>query len=306
MTGEVFYWLFNMSITAALTGAVVLLLRLIKKIPRRVCAFLWLIPFIRMWIPLGIGGRFGLMSLLSRISTKTVTVLSVGETVDFTTTNLVMAANSYYPITYKVSLLDTVFDVCGAVWLTVASALALTFAIIYCISIRELRTALPLRDDIYVSDKIQSPAVYGIFRPRIILPESYRERDLTYILTHERAHIARGDNLWRLLAFMTDALHWFNPFAWLFLRCFLSDLELACDERVLARCDGDARREYASALLECSVSRGGNAFVSSFGGAGIRVRIENILSYRKMSAFAAVCFSALIAVIAYILLTNAS
>ena len=64
MLREVFYWLFNMSVAGALSGAVVLLLRLVKKIPRRVIAVLWAIPFLRLWVPVGIGGRFGLMALL--------------------------------------------------------------------------------------------------------------------------------------------------------------------------------------------------------------------------------------------------
>ena len=74
MLREIFYWLFNMSVAGALSGAVVLLLRLVKKIPRRVIAVLWAIPFLRLWVPVGIGGKFGLMTLLSRFTTKTVTV----------------------------------------------------------------------------------------------------------------------------------------------------------------------------------------------------------------------------------------
>ena len=70
MLREVFYWLFNMSVAATVSGAVVLLLRLVKKIPRRVIAVLWAIPFLRLWVPVGIGGKFGLMTLLSRLRRK--------------------------------------------------------------------------------------------------------------------------------------------------------------------------------------------------------------------------------------------
>lgn len=45
MLHEVFYWIFNMSITASITGLLVVLLRLIKAIPRRVIKILWVIPF---------------------------------------------------------------------------------------------------------------------------------------------------------------------------------------------------------------------------------------------------------------------
>lgn len=45
MLQELFYWVFNMSITAAITGVIIMLVRLMKKIPRRLTVFLWIIPF---------------------------------------------------------------------------------------------------------------------------------------------------------------------------------------------------------------------------------------------------------------------
>ena len=103
MLREIFYWLFNMSVAGALSGAVVLLLRLVKKIPRRVIAVLWAIPFLRMWIPVGIGGKFGLMTLLSRFTTKTVTVYESRLLPDFSFTNSICAADSYFPITFPIA-----------------------------------------------------------------------------------------------------------------------------------------------------------------------------------------------------------
>ena len=40
MLGDIFYWLFNMSIVASLSGAVILLLRRVRRIPRRLIATL--------------------------------------------------------------------------------------------------------------------------------------------------------------------------------------------------------------------------------------------------------------------------
>lgn len=40
MRGEIFYWVFNMSIMAALCCAVILLIRCIRRIPRRVIRLL--------------------------------------------------------------------------------------------------------------------------------------------------------------------------------------------------------------------------------------------------------------------------
>lgn len=98
MLGEVFYWIFNMSIAAALTGLIVLLLKKIKRIPRRYILILWIIPLIRMWIPVAVGSSYSLMSVLSKITAKTIVVYN--SQVDITMMNHLMAADTYFPITY--------------------------------------------------------------------------------------------------------------------------------------------------------------------------------------------------------------
>ena len=110
-------------------------------------------------------------------------------------------------------------------------------------------------------------------------------------------------NFIRILALIVVCFHWFNPFAWLMLKLLYSDIELACDESVLSKCDEAERKEYAYTLL--STAEKTNLFVASFGGSKIRIRIENILSYSKISIFSIVSFAALVIAICYVLLTNA-
>lgn len=87
------------------------------------------------------------------------------------------------------------------------------------------------------------------------------------------------------------------------LKLLYSDIELACDESVLSKCDEAKRKEYAYTLL--STAEKTNLFVASFGGSKIRIRIENILSYSNISIFSIVSFAALVIAICYVLLTNA-
>lgn len=302
MLSEVFYWLFNMSISASVVGIVILLLGKIKKFPRRLIHILWAIPFLRMWIPVLITSKYSLMTLISKFTTKTVIVYD--GALDFTFTNHIMAADNYSPITYKVNLLDNLFTAASMVWIIVAIALMIISVVLYVITKSELKDANSLRDNIYVSDRIIAPATYGVFRPRIIIPKGYELRDLQYILAHESAHIYRKDNLWRILAIISVSVHWFNPFAWLFLKKFLEETELACDERVLADCGEDEKKAYAIALVDCAESR--DTFVSAFGGAKIRVRIDHILSYSKLSIISIISFTMFAIAIGYVLLTNAS
>lgn len=303
MLGEIFYWIFNMSIAATICMVPVLLLRLIKKIPRRIFIWLWLIPIVRMCVPIGISSKYGIMALLSEFTTKSVTILEISDDSILTMMNHVMGANSYFPITYKINLLEDLFNIASVVWLFVALAAIFSLVIIYFMTQGEMKDAKHLKENLYLSDKIKTPAVYGIIKPKIILPFEYEQSELNYVLMHERAHIKRKDNFIRLFAFIVVCLHWFNPLAWLMLKLFHSDMELACDEAVLSQCNETERKEYAHTLL--STAEKTNLFATSFGGSKIRIRIDRILSYKKISVFSIVAFSALVIAICYVLLTNA-
>ena len=301
--GELFYWIFNMSIIASLMGLIVLPIRSIRVLPRRLAVLLWVVPFLRMLLPVGFNSPYSLMTLVSRFTTRSVTVYQPAEDISFSLTNFVMAANSYFPITYRVKLLDNIFAAAALIWMIVALAILVALGILYFSTLKEMKKAKHLRDNIYLAENIQGPAVYGIWKPRIILPASYANKELQYILKHEATHIRRWDNLWRMLAFFTGAVHWFNPLAWLFLKRFLSDIELACDEAAIAKYGREQRQAYARALVDCAESK--SLFISAFGGARIRTRIEHILSYKRMTVFSLIGFFALIVSIVFALLTNA-
>ena len=303
MIGEVCYWLINMSIVASLMGLIVMLLRKLRFIPRRVSVFLWIIPFLRMTVPVGINSPYSLMNLVSRFTTKTVTVYQPTDDLALSFSNTLRAAESYSPITYKVKMLETVFSVTGMVWIIVALALIIALTILYISTKKAVADSKLMEANVFLSDKVDSPAVYGIFRPKIIIPESYKEMELEYIIRHEKTHIRRLDNLWRIIGFLTSCIHWFNPLSWIFLKAFLTDLELACDEMAVAGFDVEERKEYARTILKCSQSK--SMLVSAFGGAKVRTRIENVLSYKRMTAFSAVGFTLLVLVIIFTLITNA-
>ena len=265
--------------------------------------FLWIVPFLRMAFPFGLNSPYGLMALLSKLTTKTIVVYQPTDDIAFSMTNSVMAADTYFPITYKVDMLDDIFHVASVVWIIVSLAILLMLAVTYFTTIYEIKDSTHLKDNIYLSEKIVSPAVYGIVKPKIILPASYKDSDIELIVLHEKTHTRSFDNLWRIIAFVIVAVHWFNPFSWLFLKGFLADLELSCDERVLTKIGYDRAKDYAASLLESK--EGATVFASAFGGAKIRTRIENILSFKKLTWLSLIVFIALIGAIFYVLLTNA-
>lgn len=99
-----------------------------------------------------------------------------------------------------------------------------------------------------------SPALIGLWRPRLVLPADFEQRftpaEQALVLAHEAAHASRGDNAWTLLARLLACLHWFNPLAWWALRRFAQDQELACDALVLQQARAQDLAHYAHALLK--------------------------------------------------------
>ena len=303
MIGEICYWILNMSIIAAFMGLIVMLIRQIRAIPRRVSVFLWIIPFIRMTVPVGLSNKYSLMTLISKFTTRTVTVFEPTDELAFSASNSLMLADSYSPLTFKLSRMEMVFEIAGFIWIVIACALVIALTILYITTKRGISDAKHLEQNIYLSGRVDSPAVYGIFRPKIILPESYRDKDLKYIIRHEKTHIRRLDNLWRMLGFFTAAVHWFNPLSWIFLKAFLTDIELACDEMAISGLESEERKDYARTLLNSTRSK--SMLVSAFGGAKVRTRIENVLSYKQMTLFSGIGFAILILFIVFTLITNA-
>lgn len=302
MLSEIFYWVLNMSILGSIAGLVVLALRKIKPLPRFVVYILWALPLIRLWLPFGIANKYSLLSLISRYTTKTVVIFK--ETPQITATNSIMAANSYFPIEYKTDLLENVFNVASVVWIIVCCSAILTSLLLYFFTKSELKTAELIKGNIYISDRITTPAVYGVIHPKIIIPAAIADGDIDYIIMHEQAHIRRKDNLFRVVAVITACVHWFNPLSWIFLKCFFADMELACDVRVLKNLNKSQTKEYAQTILACASSK--TLFASAFGGAKTKVRIESILSYNKLTVLSSLCFAALVVVIAVIIITNST
>ena len=95
------------------------------------------------------------------------------------------------------------------------------------------------------------PMVCGLLRPVLVLPTAARQWDdsrLRHVLLHEFAHIKRFDSLIHLIASLTCALHWFNPFVWMAASRLRLDREQACDDVVLSA--GSRPSTYATDLLE--------------------------------------------------------
>lgn len=147
---------------------------------------------------------------------------------------------------------------------------------------RELNVRAP---EMIVCEAVTTPAVTGVFRPTLLLPhEQYDTHALRFILRHELCHLKRRDMLFKLVLLAANAMHWFNPMAYLLLRQADEDIELACDSAATQRMERLERADYSRTLLAAVQAKSRTIPATTcFGGTveRLRQRITNVLGAQK-------------------------
>jgi beta-lactamase regulating signal transducer with metallopeptidase domain len=154
--------------------------------------------------------------------------------------------------------------------------------------------------------RMDSPAVFGFWKFRLLLPQIVLERlddeELRMIFLHEMAHVRRKDVPLNFLLMAVQFLHWFNPLVWLSFHWLRADRELVCDAMVMRRMKSEERLAYGKVLLKLmgdfssgtSVFSGAVPVVSSKD--EITRRIQMIKNHRH--AGIAVCAATALSVVA--------
>ncbi len=168
------------------------------------------------------------------------------------------------------------------VWLCGLCVMAVWSLVVYIRLKIRLREAMVFDNGVYLTDKVGSPFVLGILRPRIYLPASLSSEEWDYIVLHERCHIRRGDHITRVLAFAAMTLHWFNPLVWLAFILSGKDMEMSCDEAVLRSMGPEVRKAYSTSLLSLATGRPIlSGMPLAFGEGDTKGRIRNLAKWRK-------------------------
>lgn len=129
---------------------------------------------------------------------------------------------------------------------------------------------------------LDTPFLWGIFRPMIYLPTDLETEEMRYVVAHEQYHKKRKDYLIKIAVFFVVAIHWFNPFVWAAYSLFCRDMEISCDEAVILQFKGNIRKQYAGSLLKYAARQSG--FVLSpitFGEPAVKSRIKNVLRFKR-------------------------
>ena len=118
---------------------------------------------------------------------------------------------------------------------------------------------------VYISNEVDSPCIFGMFRPCIYVTKSVAEDSmiLRHSIYHEMTHFKHGDLLWALIRCMCLAIHWYNPLVWWAAKLSKQDSELACDEATIARLGEAERLAYGKTLIQLTCGKRNDLFVTA-------------------------------------------
>lgn len=324
---DLFLKLLTMSIWAGWIVLAVLLLRcFFRKAPKWITVLLWGIVAVRLICPFSIESAVSLMpekigngavienwaddyvgeiSIFHENSSEYETAVKAGREPVFTEEEgsyvVVKGEKLEEPSTIK----TTVLPILTNIWI-MGIAIMLIYTAVTSIQLhRKIYTAVSYCDNIFQSEYITSPFVLGVITPKIYLPFSISEEEISYVVAHEQAHISRKDHWWKPLGFLLLTIYWFHPLLWIAYILFCKDIELACDEKVIRNLNSEKRADYSQALLNCSVqSRKIAACPVAFGEVRVKERVKAVMNYKKTGFGVVVLALVLCGIAAACFLTN--
>lgn len=176
-----FRMILEMSITGLLVFLLLLLARLLlKRAPRRLTCLLWLALLFRLLCPVSFVSPFSLVGTGTALSTDSGTVSYFpSEAIPMQGIPSATVANPAGSVPTAPSppappsadwFRSNGASVLAVIWLSGTVLMLIRGGISYLRLKRRLRTAVQLEDRLYETDRVPTPLVFGLVRPRIYLP----------------------------------------------------------------------------------------------------------------------------------------
>lgn len=282
----------NMSITGSIVIAAVIIIRfLLKKLPKKYSYLLWSVVAFRLCVPVSFESIISIFQfkLLKAHPKNAVSESGVMPYVPMPEPKAAPLPQMTAPLQGGSNIAEmaevqqtvTITDVLPYVWLAGVVLFALWGIVSYIRFNGFLSSSVKYIDNIYQSDRIETPLIFGIIKPKIYIPFQMNTEYFSYVIAHERYHIKRCDYLVKLFAFFVLALHWFNPLCYLAFYLMSKDMEMSCDEKVLGSSE-NVKKNYSYALLSFATDKKFPAPTPiCFGEGSVKSRIKNILKFKK-------------------------
>ena len=309
-----FFKVFGMSVTGSIVILITLLARfLLKKRSKRFIMILWAFVAVRLLIPIGFDSSFSIFNFIP-LQTQTYTAAPRVKdaaipdkrayiNIDEESVNTRAVTMSEDPGIAE--LLPDIKTVLSLVWLAGAIGIAGICSVQYIRLKKRLESAKKVSGNIYVSEKISIPFVFGLFVPRIYLPDVLEKTEKEYILLHEKTHIKHGDWLIKIIGTTAVAVHWFNPLVWLAYMLFERDIEMNCDESVVAGLSDELKQAYTMSIVSYAQKSNSKRYLVTplgfskvnFSKTEVTNRVKNIINFKKGRTATALAITAALIIV---------
>ena len=329
--------LFFKVLEMSLMGSVVILITILARFllrnrSKRFIMILWAVVALRLIVPFGFESAFSIFNYLPLPTQAAPAIEEVSEAAlpdnnsgayeapvnyaEFNNADAPAAAEvpgdqvKEAPSDNKavVKTLPDFKSVVAVIWFTGMVVLTTYFSIRFIDLKDKLKNARKIDRHVYESDNVRSPFVFGLFVPKMYLPDTLDEAEREYVMAHERTHIRHGDWIKKLLGIAVLAIHWFNPLVWLAFVLFEQDIEMSCDETTISSLDAELRKAYAISIV--SYAKAGNNSnkkymvtplgfsKNAFCKAEVKKRVMNIVNFKKGTKVTTIVILAAVLVLA--------
>ena len=317
---QVLLKIIHMSLQASIVIAAIILARsCMRKVPKKYTYMLWFAVGFRLLCPFDLKSQFSMFNLrpmkhvAETTSEQRLKVYKSAIDAHVVKQNVPnVAANSLPSVTKQMTGVHYM-HILLIIWL-LGILTVLGFTCYRYIRLKKnLKQAIWLYDNIYESAWIHSPIVVGIFNPRIYLPPNVSQQEREYLVMHEQVHIRYGDYIGKLMGLFAAAIHWFNPIVWLAFLLYGNDIEMRCDEVVIDKLGYCIKKDYSMSLVSFASEKEPMTYVvvplnfskSRFGRLEVKMRIKNILGYKKASKIAGLAAVVMVAGLTVFCTSNA-
>ena len=309
--------LFQKIVEMSLMGSVVILITmfarfLLRNRSKRFIMILWAVVAVRLLLPINIKSEISIFNYLPALTqtdsaTAEIKVAALPDNVDTkqVTTNAVSqysqdGISAAEKADYTKTELPDIRTVFAIVWLAGTSVIIGYCSVRYIALKRRLKNANKIGKNVYESEKVKAPFVFGLLVPRIYLPDVLDNSEREYILKHERTHIKHGDWISKIIGMTVVAVHWFNPLVWLAYVLFEQDIEMNCDESVVANMGADVKQAYTMSIVAYARKSNNKRYLvtplgfsrNSFSKVEVTNRVKNIINYKEGRKITAVMITA--------------
>ncbi len=309
MMEALFFKVLGMSVTGSIVILITLLARfLLKKRSKRFIMILWAFVAVRLLIPIGFDSSFSIFNFIP-LQTQTFTAAPRVQDaaipdkrayIDIDEGSVNPGAVTMSEEPGSAELLPDIKTVLSLVWFAGAVGMAGICFVRYIRLKKRLENAKKVSGNIYVSEKISIPFVFGLFAPRIYLPDVLEKTEKEYILLHEKTHIKHGDWLIKIIGTAAVAVHWFNPLVWLSYMLFERDIEMSCDESVVAGLSDELKQAYTMSIVSYAQKSNSKRYLVTplgfskvnFCKTEVTNRVKNIINFKKGRTATAIAITA--------------